>query len=94
VTEVVTGEAVVLEVPCARFPSRLLALGIDLAIQIVLLVVVTERRNREHSRLAASPAGDESSRAQGGAWRPLPGAGEPPGDAPPARGAGGSVPPM
>jgi uncharacterized RDD family membrane protein YckC len=37
VAEVVTGEAVVLEVPCARFPSRLLALGIDLAIQVILL---------------------------------------------------------
>jgi uncharacterized RDD family membrane protein YckC len=40
VAEVVTGEAVVLEVPCARFPSRLLALVIDMAIQVVLLVVL------------------------------------------------------
>ncbi len=32
--EVVTGEAVVLEVPCARFPSRLLALAIDMTIQL------------------------------------------------------------
>jgi uncharacterized RDD family membrane protein YckC len=40
VAEVVTGEAVVLEVPCARFPSRLLALVIDMAIQIVLLIVL------------------------------------------------------
>jgi uncharacterized RDD family membrane protein YckC len=40
VAEVVTGEAVVLEVPCARFPSRLLALGIDMAIQILLLIVL------------------------------------------------------
>ena len=39
-TEVVTGEAVVLEVPCARFPSRLLALGIDLAIQLVMIFVL------------------------------------------------------
>lgn len=38
VAEVVTGEAVVLEVPCARFPSRLLALVIDMAIQVVLLI--------------------------------------------------------
>ena len=38
--EVVTGEAVVLEVPCARFPSRLLALGIDMTIQIVLLIIL------------------------------------------------------
>ena len=35
--EVVTGEAVVLEVPCARFPSRLLALALDLLIQGILL---------------------------------------------------------
>lgn len=38
--EVVTGEAVVLEVPCARFPSRLLALVIDLVIQVALLSVL------------------------------------------------------
>ena len=38
--EVVTGEAVVLEVPCARFPSRLLALGIDLAIQLAMIFVL------------------------------------------------------
>ena len=37
-TEVVTGEAVVLEVPCARFPSRVLALAIDLAIQLTVVV--------------------------------------------------------
>jgi uncharacterized RDD family membrane protein YckC len=40
VVEVVTGEAVVLAVPCARFPSRLAALAIDLAIQWILLVVM------------------------------------------------------
>ncbi len=39
-TEVVTGEAVVLDVPCAQFPSRLAALLIDMAIQITLLAVV------------------------------------------------------
>jgi uncharacterized RDD family membrane protein YckC len=39
VTEVVTGEAVVLEVPCARFPSRLLAIGTDVAIQGALLLL-------------------------------------------------------
>ena len=38
--EVVTGEAVVLEVPCARFPSRLLALGIDLGIQLAMILVL------------------------------------------------------
>jgi uncharacterized RDD family membrane protein YckC len=35
---VVTGEAVVLDVPCARFPSRLLALLLDMAVQICLAV--------------------------------------------------------
>jgi len=40
VAEVVTGEAVVLDVPYARFPSRLLALLIDLLIQAVLLVAL------------------------------------------------------
>src|SRR5215813_9266638 len=40
VTEVVTGEAVVLEVPCARFPSRLLALALDLLIQVTLLFIL------------------------------------------------------
>jgi uncharacterized RDD family membrane protein YckC len=38
--EVVTGEAVVLDVPCARFPSRLLALILDLLTQVVLLFLV------------------------------------------------------
>jgi uncharacterized RDD family membrane protein YckC len=39
VTEVVTGEAVVLDVPVARFPSRIGALLIDLLIQVVILGV-------------------------------------------------------
>ena len=38
--EVVTGEAVVLEVPCARFPSRLLALALDLFLQVILLFIL------------------------------------------------------
>ena len=40
VADVVTGEAVVLEVPCARFPSRVLALAIDLAIQLTLIFIL------------------------------------------------------
>jgi uncharacterized RDD family membrane protein YckC len=40
VTEVVTGEAVVLEVPCASFPSRLLALVLDLLIQLVMFAAL------------------------------------------------------
>ena len=39
-TDVVTGEAVVLDVPCARFPSRLAALGIDLLIQFTLMFIL------------------------------------------------------
>jgi len=39
-TEVVTGEAVVLDVPCARFPSRMLAIIIDMTVQIVLLIAL------------------------------------------------------
>ncbi len=35
--EVITGEAVVIDVPFARFPSRSLALVIDIVIQLVLL---------------------------------------------------------
>jgi uncharacterized RDD family membrane protein YckC len=40
VADVVTGEAVVLDVPCARFPSRLAALGIDLLIQFVVMIIL------------------------------------------------------
>jgi uncharacterized RDD family membrane protein YckC len=40
VEEIVTGEAVVLDLPCARFPTRLLARLIDMIIQVVLLAVV------------------------------------------------------
>jgi uncharacterized RDD family membrane protein YckC len=38
--EVVSGEAVVLELPCARFPSRMVAIFIDLLIQVILLIVL------------------------------------------------------
>lgn len=39
-SEVVTGEAVVLELPVASFPGRVLALALDLAVQLVLLLAV------------------------------------------------------
>lgn len=39
-TEVVTGEAVVLDVPLARFPSRLLARALDTVIQLLLLLIL------------------------------------------------------
>ncbi len=46
--DVVTGEAVVIDVPVARFPSRMLAIAIDLAVQLValgiLLVLVAATR--------------------------------------------------
>jgi hypothetical protein len=38
-TEVVTGEAVVLDVSCARFPSRMLAI-IDMTVQTVMLIAL------------------------------------------------------
>ena len=38
--DVVTGEAVVLDVPVARFPSRMLAIAIDLAVQLSTLVIL------------------------------------------------------
>jgi uncharacterized RDD family membrane protein YckC len=39
-TEVVTGEAVVLDVPCARFPSRMIAIIMDMTVQIILIVAI------------------------------------------------------
>jgi uncharacterized RDD family membrane protein YckC len=39
-SDVVTGEAVALELPVANFPSRIAALLLDMLVQIVLLVVV------------------------------------------------------
>ncbi len=38
--EVITGEAVVIDVPCARFPSRMLAVAVDIAVQLVVLAVL------------------------------------------------------
>jgi uncharacterized RDD family membrane protein YckC len=40
VTEVVTGEAVVLDIPIAAFPSRMAALLLDMLLQFVLLVIL------------------------------------------------------
>jgi uncharacterized RDD family membrane protein YckC len=39
-SEVVTGEAVVLDLPVATFPGRLLALTVDLAVQLPLFVTI------------------------------------------------------
>lgn len=38
--DVVTGEAVVIDVPCARFPSRMVAIAIDIVVQFVLFAVL------------------------------------------------------
>lgn len=38
--EIVTGEAVVLDLPCARFPTRVLARLIDLAVQALALIAI------------------------------------------------------
>jgi len=39
-TEVVTGEAVVLDVPVARFPSRMIAIIIDMTVQIIMIGII------------------------------------------------------
>ena len=38
--EIVTGEAVVLDLPCARFPARILSRIIDMAVELVLFGVI------------------------------------------------------
>jgi len=40
VEEIVTGEAVVLDLPCARFPTRILARLIDIAVEITALFLI------------------------------------------------------
>jgi uncharacterized RDD family membrane protein YckC len=40
VEEIVTGEAVVLDLPCARFPTRMLAHLIDMLVQVPALIVI------------------------------------------------------
>lgn len=71
VAEVVTGEAVVLEVPCARFPSRLLALALDLLIQVILLFALFRSRSTYLPRAARTdssrrPDPPDHSRARRG----------------------------
>jgi uncharacterized RDD family membrane protein YckC len=56
VTDVVTGEAVVLEVPCARFPSRMVAQIIDMVIQLALLTVLIIIAGRSGARVNAATA--------------------------------------
>jgi uncharacterized RDD family membrane protein YckC len=40
VEEIVTGEAVILDLPVARFPTRMLARIIDMALQVVVIIVI------------------------------------------------------
>ena len=54
---VVTGEAVVLDVPCARFPSRLLALLLDMAVQVFLGIALLLLIGATGSHLNAAWAG-------------------------------------
>lgn len=65
VADFVTGEAVVVDLPVARFPSRLLALALDVAVQLVLLaaggIVVT-------TLLAGHRLDDASAAAFGLGW--------------------------
>ncbi|HYS33519.1 MAG TPA: RDD family protein [Streptosporangiaceae bacterium] len=59
--EVVTGEAVVLDLAVARFPSRLLALLIDVAVQapvVIFLEVVVFSRSASHLNPASAAAID------------------------------------
>jgi uncharacterized RDD family membrane protein YckC len=56
VTDVVTGDAVVLEVPCARFPSRLIALILDMSIQLVLLIALLLVAGAAGAKLDAATA--------------------------------------
>jgi len=59
VAEVVTGEAVVLDLAVARFPSRLLALIIDIAVQlpvVLFLEIVVFSRAASHLNQASAAA--------------------------------------
>jgi uncharacterized RDD family membrane protein YckC len=59
VAEVVTGEAVVLDLTVARFPSRILALLIDIAVQLPILIflaVVVSATSASHLNSASGAA--------------------------------------
>jgi uncharacterized RDD family membrane protein YckC len=56
VTDVVTGEAVVLDLPCARFPSRLVALILDMAVQVALFIGIVLFAGAAGARLNAASA--------------------------------------
>nr|MDQ2875640.1 RDD family protein [Actinomycetota bacterium] len=52
-SEVVTGEAVVLDVPVARFPSRMAAALLDMIVQLSVLAVTLTLISPSHSAVAA-----------------------------------------
>jgi uncharacterized RDD family membrane protein YckC len=57
-TELVSGEAVVLDIPCAQYPSRIGAVLIDMAVQlvslgVVLLIIFSVLRTNDEAVLAA-----------------------------------------
>ena len=59
VAEVVTGEAVVLDLTVARFPSRILALLIDILVQVpvlIFLAVVVSSSSASHLNPASGAA--------------------------------------
>jgi uncharacterized RDD family membrane protein YckC len=56
VTDVVTGEAVVLDIPCARFPSRLVALILDMTVQVTLFIGIVLIAGAAGARLNAASA--------------------------------------
>jgi uncharacterized RDD family membrane protein YckC len=56
VTDVVTGEAVVLDIPCARFPSRLVALILDMTVQLMLFTGIVLIAGAAGARLNAAAA--------------------------------------
>ena len=55
-TDVVTGEAVVLDIPCARFPSRLVALILDMTVQVTLFIGIVLIAGAAGARLNAAAA--------------------------------------
>jgi uncharacterized RDD family membrane protein YckC len=56
VANLVTGEAVVLDVPCARFPSRMVALILDMTAQVILFIAVVLIAGAAGARLNAASA--------------------------------------
>jgi uncharacterized RDD family membrane protein YckC len=54
VEEIITGEAVVLDLPCARFPTRMLAHVIDMFVQVVAYIILAVMIAASSSHLNAA----------------------------------------